>query len=287
MNKLRMLWKIIRKKPSYLASVVVLALFAFMSIFGPLFYPHGVPGDPTNLYAPPSWKWPLGTDYAGNSIFAQIVLGARFVLAVAVLAALFTMFIGVALGVMSGFFGGVVDSIIMRVTDFVLTLPSYPLLIIVAATVPISGPIPMALLLSLNSWGGLARAIRSQVLSLKKQDYIEAARVLRLGGGHIAFRHILPLMMPYIIMHLILAVTGAVYGETGLFFLGIVPIETTNWGVMLNYAYSQAGAIYSTSSIFYLAAPLGAILLLQTSSVTFSDALNDFFNPQLQSGYAD
>ncbi len=287
MNALRLLWSILRKKPSYLIATIILVFFAFLAIFGPMFYPNGVPSNPADLYAPPSWQWPLGTDYAGNSTFAQIVIGARYVLSVAALAAVFTMFIGVTLGVLSGFFGGAVDTVIMRITDFILTLPSYPLLIIIAATVPISGPVPMALLLSINSWGGLARAIRSQVLSLKKQDYIEAARVLRLGSGHIAFRQIMPLMMPYIVMHLILAVTGAVYGETGLFFLGIVPIEATNWGVMLNYAYSQAGAIYSPSSVFYLASPLAAILLLQLSSVTFSDALNDFFNPQLRSAYAD
>ncbi len=183
---------------------------------------------------------------------------------------------------MAGYLGGIVDLVLMRVTDFILTVPSFPLLIIIASLVSISGPVPMALLLTLNSWGGMARAIRSQVLSLKNQDYIEAARSLELGSAHVAFREILPLMMPYILMHLILAVTSAVYGEVGLFFLGIVPIQSTNWGVMLNFAYSEAGAIYTRSSVFYLMAPLAAIILLQLGAVNFNNALDEVFNPQLR-----
>ncbi|PSR34833.1 MAG: ABC transporter permease [Sulfobacillus benefaciens] len=282
--KIETLWITLRKRPSYMLGAVILLGFAVMAIVGPMLYPHGIPSNPNELYAPPSWQHPLGTDYAGRGVLAQILVGSRYVLEVAALAALFTMVVGVVLGLLSGYLGGVVDVVLMRLTDFILTVPSYPLLIIIASVVSISGPVPMALLLTLNSWGGMARAIRSQVLSLKQQDYIEAARSLELGPAHIAFREILPMMMPYILMHLILAVTSAVYGEVGLFFLGIVPIQSTNWGVMLNFAYSEAGAIYSTSSVFYLMAPLAAIILLQMGAVNFTNALDEVFNPQLREG---
>jgi peptide/nickel transport system permease protein len=194
------------------------------------------------------------------------------------------MAIGVVVGLLSGYLGGITDTVLMRITDFVLTVPTYPLLIVIAAVVKISGPIPMAVVLSINGWGGMARAVRSMVLSLKRRDFVEAARSLELGNTHIVVRQILPMIMPYVIMHLILAVTGAIYGEVGLFFLGLVPISGTNWGVMLNFAFSASGAIYVPSSVLYLMAPVGSIVLVQIGSVGFTKALDEVFNPQINAG---
>jgi peptide/nickel transport system permease protein len=274
------MWRVLRRRPSYLASTGLLALFAAMAVFGPMLYPHGLPTS-SQYYAPPSWKFPLGTDYAGVSVLAEVIDGARFVLEVAALAACLTMALGVVVGLVSGYLGGVVDMALMRVTDFILTIPTYPLLIVIAAVVKISGPVPMAILLSLNGWGGMARSVRSMTLSLKRRDFVEAARSLELGNGHIIGRQVLPLIMPYVIMHLILAVTGAIYGEVGLFFLGLVPISGTNWGIMLNIAYSASGAIYVPSSAAYLMAPVGAIVLVQIGAVGFTKALDEIFNPQI------
>jgi peptide/nickel transport system permease protein len=274
------LWRVVRRRFSYMAALGLLLMFALMAVFGPMLYPHGIPTS-SHLYAPPSWKYPLGTDYAGGDVLAEIIVGARFVLFVAALAACLTMAIGVVIGLLSGYLGGIVDLVLMRLTDFILTIPTYPLLIVIAAVVKISGPIPMAVLLSINGWGGMARAVRSMVLSLKRRDFVEAARSLELGNRHIVLRQILPLIMPYVVMHLILAVTSAIYGEVGLFFLGLVPIQGTNWGVMLNFAYSASGAIYVPSSVFYLMAPVGAIVLVQIGSVTFTKALDEVFNPQI------
>lgn len=274
------LWPVLKSRISYLAAAALLMMFALMAVFGPMLYPHGIPQG-SQFYAPPSWRYPLGTDYAGASVLAEIIVGSRYVLFVAALAACFTMAIGVIVGLASGYVGGLTDTVLMRVTDFILTIPTYPLLIVIAAVVKISGPIPMAILLSINGWGGMARAVRSMVLSLKRRDFVEAARSLELGNGHIVGRQILPLIMPYIIMHLILAVTSSIYGEVGLFFLGLVPIQGTNWGVMLNFAFSASGAIYVPSSVFYLMAPVGAIVLVQIGSVTFTKALDEVFNPQI------
>ena len=275
------LWAVLRRKKSYLASAGLLMLFILMAIFGPMLYPHGLPTSNTQYYAPPSWKYPLGTDYAGVSVLAEVIVGARYVLFVAAMAAVLTMAIGVVIGLLAGFLGGVTDAVLMRVTDFVLTIPTYPLLIVIAAVVKISGPLAMAGVLSINGWGGMVRAVRSMVLSLKRRDFVEAARSLELGNTHLILRQILPLIMPYVIMHLVLAVTGAIYGEVGLFFLGLVPISGTNWGVMLNFAYSASGAIYVPSSVFYLMAPVGAIVLVQIGSVGFTKALDEVFNPQI------
>jgi peptide/nickel transport system permease protein len=274
--------RIVVSKPRYLIGALLLLLFVVLAVFGHVIYPNGTPINPGDIYAPPSLADPLGTDFAGRNVLAMVVLGTRSVLEVAALAGLFTITIGVVVGVATGYIGGVLDTVFMRITDFFLALPSYPVFIILAVLLRVDGAIPFALLLSILPWAGLARAVRSQILATKKQDYIEAAHSLEIGRWRVAVGELLPSLMPYIVMHLILAVTGAVYAEVGLYFLGVVPIKNDNWGVMLNWAFNVSGAIYSPSSVFFLIAPLLAITLLQMGAVFFNKALEEYFNPNLR-----
>lgn len=277
-----LLVNIIRSKTRYMLGAFLVLLFIFLGLFGPSLYPHGTPMNPINLYAPPSWAHPFGTDFAGRDVLGEVVIGAQSVLAVAAVAGFITLGVGILVGLAAGYLGGLIDMILMRIVDFVLALPSYPLLIILADILHVSGVIPLGALLSLTAWAGLGRAIRSQILSLKKQEYIEAARSLEFSNTRIAFSEILPGLMPYIVMHLIVAVTQAVYGEVALYFLGVVPVNSTNWGVMLNWAFNVSGAIYSPQSILFLIAPLIAITLLQMGGVLLNQALEEYFNPNLR-----
>ncbi|GMA61922.1 ABC transporter permease [Alicyclobacillus fastidiosus] len=274
--------RVVCSKVRYVSGAILLLIFAVLSIFGTLLYPHGTPMDPTNLYAPASWSHPFGTDFAGRDILGMVVLGTRPVIVVAVLAGIITLFVGTLVGLLSAYVGGILDTVLMRLTDFILALPSYPIMIVLAAVLHVSGALPMAALLSVTAWAGLGRAIRSQVLSTKKQEYIEAARSLEIGHWRIAIGEMLPSLMPYIMMHLIMAVTAAVYGEVGLYFLGAVPVNSANWGVMLNWAFNVSGAIYTPQSALFLVAPLLAITLLQTGAVLFNQALEEYFNPNLR-----
>jgi peptide/nickel transport system permease protein len=276
------LWRIIRSNGRYMLGTGLLLLFTLLAIFGGLLYPHGTPISAGQIYASASWQHPFGTDFAGRDVLAEVVLGTQPVLLVAVLAGIITLLVGTVVGLVSGYLGGFLDIIFMRLTDFILALPSYPLLIILADILHVSGALPLAALLSLTAWAGLGRAIRSQILSVKNQEYVEAARSLELSRWRIAVGEILPSLMPYIVMHLIMATTQAIYGEVALYFLGVVPVNSANWGVMLNWAFNVSGAIYSPQSLLFLVAPLLAITLFQMGAVFFNQALEEFFNPDLR-----
>ncbi len=233
------------------------------------------------IYLTPSAEFWLGTDHQGRDIFSQIVHGGKDVIYVAFIAALLSTTIAVAFGTLSGFVGGWVDSLIMAITDVILTIPQFPLLAVLAAFISLSSLTFLGLLLGLLSWPSLLRSIRAQALSLKQRDFIEAARALDLGIWHIVFRELVPNMMPYIVVSFTLAMTGAVYAQAGLVFLGLVPISSSNWSVMIQLAWVR-GAIFFKDSVWYIMSPIIAIALLQLSLITMTRSLELIFNPRLR-----
>ncbi|WP_067625144.1 ABC transporter permease [Alicyclobacillus acidiphilus] len=279
------LYKVFTRRPSRIAGVILLLFFVVLAVFGNVMYPLQPQPNASAIYAPPSWAHILGTDYAGRDIWIQIVQGAAGVMSVGALAAVFTIIIGTLIGLAAGYLGPVVDAILMRVTDIFLTIPSFALLLILAVTIGLSNTIVLAILLSFASWGGLARAIRAMVLSLRERSFIEVSRGLGIGRWHILFHDVLPNLAPYIVTNLMLSLTAAIYGEVGLFFLGVVPFKANNWGVMLNFAQGASGAMYSTQSIMYLISPILAIVLLQTGIVLTADAVNEIVDPRLRAGH--
>lgn len=281
----RSAWRTIYKKPGRLIGFLIIIMFVLMAIFGPYLYPKELPINPNAIYAPISWQYPLGTDFEGTSNLALVITGARYVLFAAGMGALFTIVIGTVLGLVSGYFLGWSDSVIMRITDFFLTIPSFPLLVVLSTIWNFGQPVAMGFILGITGWGGLARAVRSQTLSLRERGFIEGARGLGLSPIHILFREILPNISSYIAMNLLLSVTGAIYAQVGLFFLGVVPFHVNNWGVMLNLAVFSAGAMTSPQALPYLLSPLLALLLLTLGIVLFLDAVDEMFNPRLKEVY--
>ena len=154
------------------------------------------------IYATPSWAHPLGTDYEGNDVWAQVLRGGIDVVVVGFLSALISTFIAVAMGALSAFLGGRVDWVITGITDVVLTIPQLPLFIVLAGLFSLSSTWELAIIIGALSWPYLLRAVRSQVLSLRERDYVEAAEALDLGTRHIIFREMLPNMMSYIVIEL-------------------------------------------------------------------------------------
>lgn len=261
----------------------VLVFILVVCFLGPYVVPLDTQARIDKIYSPPSWEHPLGTDSEGKDILSQIVNGGKDVLIVAFLSGLITTLIAAPLGAVAAFIGGRTDSIITTVTDVVLTIPQIPLLLVVAAVVRFSNVYMLALVLGITSWPGLLRAVRSQVLSIKEKDYVEAARCLDMGTFHIIFREIIPNMMGYVVIDFILATTAAVYAQVGLILFGLVPLAGHNWGVMINLAWVR-GAIFFKNSIWYIMAPVIAIVLFQWSMVTFTRSLEEIFNPSLGSG---
>ena len=207
--------------------------------------------------------------------------GGKDVLYVGFLASLIATFIAVTLGSLSAVIGGRFDGLMMGLTDIVLTIPQFPLLAVLAGLVQFNSLSLLAVILGLLSWPVLLRAIRSQVLSLKERDYVEAALALDLGTRHIIFSEILPNIMAFIAISFALGMTNAIYQQVGLIYLGLVPLSGTNWGVMINLAWVR-GAIFFKDSLFYILSPIMAIALFQLSVVWMTRSLEEVFNPRLR-----
>jgi peptide/nickel transport system permease protein len=261
---------------------LILLFFLLMATVGPQLFPLDMRPDFTKRFQWPSLEHPLGTDYAGRDVLTQIVHGSRDVLAVAALAGLFTTIIAVVVGMLAGLAGRTLDAFLMLLTNVVLSVPSFPVILVIAAMLQVEDPVTLALVLSVWAWGGLARAVRSQVLSLKERPFVEAAQLLGLGTGHVLWRELFPNVLPYVFIHFILITRGAIVASVALMLLGLVPFSPTNWGMMLNLAVFVSGAIYAPQALFYLLGPILAIMLFQLGALFFAHGLDEVFNPRLR-----
>jgi peptide/nickel transport system permease protein len=273
--------RVLLGRPTRAVATVILLLFALMAIIGPMLYPDNLRVDPEHIFAGPSAKHWLGTDYAGADVLAEIVVGSRYVITSAIIAGILMVAIGTAVGLISGYYRGVAESGLMRITDFMLTLPSLPLLIVLSQKWKFGSPLMMGLILGITGWAFIARPIRSQALSLRERGFLEAARGLGLPARHVIWREILPNVAPFVAMNLLLSFIGSIYAQTGLFFLGAVPYSATNWGVMLRQAV-EGGALQASSAVAYLLAPMGCIMLINLCVVLLLDATDELFNPRLR-----
>jgi peptide/nickel transport system permease protein len=223
----------------------------------------------------------LGTDTQGRDIFSHIVHGGTALITTALLAGLMSTLIAVTFGALAALVGGVVDNLLTAIANLVLTIPSFPLLIVLAALIRLDNSLMLAFLIALLSWPVLMRAVRSQVLSLRERDYVEAAFALDLGLPHIILREILPNMMSFVAINFIFAVTKAMYDQVGLIFLGMVPINDYTWGVMLYFGRTR-GTLFSPDSASMVLAPVLAIAMFQVSMVLFARSLEEMFDPRLR-----
>jgi len=266
-----------------LLGFILVIFFVLLSTVGPRLIPLDTKTKVSEIYVPPSWEHPLGTDHQGRDVWSQIVHGGKDILYVAFLTGLISTFIGVFFGSLSAIIGGGFDSLMTALADIWLTIPRFPLLAVLAGFIKLDSLSLLALILGVLGWAGLYRAVRAQVFSLKERDYVEAARALDLGLGHIIFSEILPNMMSYIAINFTFAMTSAIYAQTSLVFLGLVPISTCNWGVMISLAWTR-GAIFFKDSIYYIMSPIMAIALLQLALVWMGRSLEAVFNPRLRAG---
>jgi peptide/nickel transport system permease protein len=274
--------RLMSRKPVGLIGLIGVLFFIWLAYVAPIFVPLQDAVDVTAIYAPPSWAHPLGTDFQGRDVLNQIVYGGRDIITTALLAALFSTLIAITFGSIAATVGGRVDAVILAITDVALTIPQLILLIVVAAIFRPTSFFALAVILALLQWPALLRQIRAQVLSLRERDFVEAARSLDLGLGHIIFREMLPNMRSYIVIHFIIAMTLAIYAQAAIMFLGLVPLSGKNWAIMLYFAYNQ-GALFFKDSFFYLMGPIMAIALFQLSLVWLASGLEDVFNPRLRS----
>ena len=271
---------LMRSRTGFIGFLVFTGI-VLVCLIGPLLTPDNLPTDVAKIYAPPTFEHPLGFDSEGRDVLIQLINGGRDVILVGFMAALISTVIAVVFGALAAYLGGRIDSLIVTLTDIVLTVPTIILLAVLAAFYRVGSSWALAVILGVLGWPGLLRAVRAQVFSLKEREYIEAARLLDLGTSRIVLREILPNMASFILMNFVIGMTNAIYALAGLYLLGLAPMEGGNWGIMINFAWTR-GAIFFQDSFFYIMGPVLAICILQLALVTMSRSFEEILNPRLR-----
>ncbi|MCX0246363.1 MULTISPECIES: ABC transporter permease [Streptomyces] len=226
----------------------------------------------------PSGEFPLGTDQFGRSVLALLVWGARVSLTVGLLAAFLCVAIGTIVGIVAGHFRGWYSTVLMRVTDWFLVMPTLVLAVALASVMDRS-LWTIIIAIGVTTWPTTARLVRAQTLAVESRPYIERARALGGGHGHIMLRHVLPNVMPLVLAQTTLAISSAILSEATLAFLGLGDPTITSWGSMLQDARA-AGAV-SAGDWWYLAPPGIAIALVALAFTLCGRAIESVLNPKL------
>jgi peptide/nickel transport system permease protein len=274
-------FKILSRNKMGLFGFSMLVLIIFLSFFGPIIWPPETSANVAEINKGSSPQHWLGTDFQGQDNLRKVINGGRDIVTIALLTGGLSMLIAVVVGSFSAFIGGKVDSILMDLVNIWLTIPKFPLLAVLATVLALKDVVMLSVLMAILDWPALARQVRSQVLSLKKREYIEAATMLDLGTPRIIFRELLPNMMSFIAISTIFEMTHAVYQQTGLVFLGIVPYSSANWGVMISAA-ERRGVLFNPQAAWSILAPMAAIVIFQLALVSFARSLDEVFNPRLR-----
>jgi len=246
--------------------VVMLTAVTLFSLIGPFFSPHDRDAvDVAKIQEPPREGHILGTDELGRDIFVRLAYGGRVSLSVGIVSMLIQLVIGVTLGSMAGFYGGIYDNVIMRLTDVIMCFPFFVIALSVAA---LTGPSfrNVILIIGLLRWPSMARVVRSGVLAIKNNEFIDAARALGLTQPEIIFRHLLPNSMGPIIVAGTLNVAYAVLLEASLSFLGLgIAPPQPSWGTMLSASQSMS----ILQRCWWIWMPPGTMVLLVVLSINF------------------
>jgi ABC-type dipeptide/oligopeptide/nickel transport system permease subunit len=218
----------------------------------------------------------LGSDGNGRDILTRLAYGGRISIMIAVLSAFATFLLGGSIGLLAGYAGGKLDSTVMRLVDVLLSIPGIPLLILIS-TLYQPGPAGLALVLAFVSWPGIARIVRGEVLALRGREYVDAARTLGATSTRIVLRHILPNILPLLIVYISLIIPGLILAEAGLSFLGIgVQVPTPSWGNMLG----DAQQFFRTNTANVIIPGL-MIYITSLTMYLVGSGLRDAFDPKL------
>ena len=276
------IFRLIRSNPVSLAGFIIVVGFIVLGILAPYITPK--PGDawgieyhPEKRFLAPSWEHPLGTDDMGRDMFSRVILGARFSLIIAVGVVGLALLIGIPVGLVGGYYGGVVGTALMRITDMFLAFPPLLLAIALAATLG-RGLVNAIIALAISWWPWYARLIYVQTNSVKNMPYVDAARVIGVSGFRIMFKHILPNALTPVIVQAALDMGSAILEAAGLSFLGVgVKPPTPEWGLLVSEGWISINRAWWIS--FF---PGLAILITVMGFNLLADAIREAMDPRLR-----
>jgi peptide/nickel transport system permease protein len=278
----RIIWRRFRQDYVALGALAFIAALILLALAAPLIssYVTGFPPERQSLLRalrPPEAPHYLGTDELGRDVLTRLIWGARVSLGVAGLTVAIALTIGALLGAVAGYFGGWIDSLIMRLVDVLLAIPTLFLLILVAVIFNV-GPVSLALIIASLSWLGISRLVRGEILSLRQRDYVVAAQALGASDFWVIARHLLPNVVPTMIVWATLAVGNVILIEAALSFIGLgIQPPTPSWGNMLTNAQT-----YFFRSTTLVIVPGLAIFATVLSINIIGNALRDALDPRLR-----
>ena len=264
------------------AGLAILVVFALLAIFADVIVPEAslsVTNAPGTPLEPPSGRFWLGTDEIGRPVLGLVIQGSQISLLVGFLATAISMLIGSLVGIVAGYIGGWIDVVLMRLTDWFLVIPFFPLAIVLAAVLG-RGLFVIAFVIGVTTWPGTARVVRAQVLTLKERPYVERARALGASNSQIVTRHVLPNVFPLIFANTTLVVAVAILTEAALSFVGLGDPFSISWGSILESAFAE-GAI-SLGAWWYLVPPGLCIVLVVLAFTMCGYAFDEILDPRLR-----
>ena len=290
----RILWKDWRAR----VGILITALFVLIGTVGVKLVDRPYAGGGPELVGPfdsaymtqvfgiPVWEYPLGTDTLGRDVFGQIVHATPAMLEMMFAGAIFSIILASFWGLLSGYKGGSVDQIMMAIADIVMTIPALPLVVVLAAILQPSEPWVIGIILVVNRWAGFARSLRSEVLKLRHESYVEASRTIGISTPAIITKDVLPNVMPLIVVNFVTTARNVIMASVGLYFLGLLPNTGFNWGVMMDNAYGQ-GAVYTQALFHWFYPPMITIVLLSLGLLLLGQGLDRIFNPRIRARHAE
>lgn len=266
----------------FVIGLSIFVVIALLGIVGPFIYNKDPLSFAGPMERPPSSQFPLGTDTYGRDVLAQLLWGIRSSLYVGLLTAVIATCIGLVVGSTAGIKGGIVDEVLMSITNIVLSIPGMLLAILIASYLKVRSMEMVALLLGVTSWPWFARAVRAQLMSLREREFIYLSRMAGYGDLRIAFVDLLPNIASYVFMAFVLYINGGILGEAGLSIIGVGPTRGVTLGLMLQWAALMEAV---RRGLWWWFIPPGAVIVASTSSLMIiSTALDEIFNPRLRQG---
>ncbi|MEL6566350.1 MAG: ABC transporter permease [Pseudomonadota bacterium] len=270
-------WDMFLRNHAAMVALAILALIAVGAVIGPILYPT----DPFEMvwapFSPPGAQgFLLGTDYLGRDLLSMIINGARVSLLIGLAAALVSIFIGVTVGALAGFYRGWVEEVLMRITEFFQVLPTLLFSMVLVALFGASLPM-ITFAIGIVSWTAVARITRAEFLRIRELEFVTASRAAGAGAGKLMFRVILPNAMPPIIVQSALMVGSAILFEAGLSFLGLTDPNVVSWGQIIG-----SNRQYILDASYTVTIPGLAIFVTVLCISLVGDGLNDALNPKLR-----
>ena len=279
----RRAWRSFLRHRMGVIGMAMVGIALLVAVFAPLLAPYD-PYEPVrvsilDIYQPPSAEHPLGTDDGGKDVLSALMYGARVSLLVGFAAATIALIIGGTAGIVAGYRGGWLGSLLMRITDFFLVIPDLALQIVLVAIIgPSLGTI--ILVIGVLGWTTTARLVRSQTLTVRERKFVMRARAIGAADFHILRRHIMPAVLPLMLANMVLVISLAILSESTLAFLGLGDPTVISWGQMLNFAFER-GAV-SAGAWWALIPPGLAIVWVVLGTTLIGTALEDALNPRLK-----